>query len=114
MGAELKVQAYGEYSRVVEEKLADLLPALERENVSVPPVESLLFVDPATATIIVSIVGTVGPVLVKEIFETIREIVRESYKDKQAHKKPARAVVLHEGKEHTIVTGDEDFGDESS
>jgi|SRR5271157_1067315 len=113
MSAELHVEASNEYKSVVEEKLADLVPMLEQDNVSLTPVQSLR--DPATAaaatTIIVAIVGKVGPVLVREIFKTIREIVRDSRKDKRAHKKPARAVIRHQGKDHVLVTGDEDFGE---
>jgi len=109
MSAKLVVQAEDEYSSDVEEKLAVLLPMLKQESVSLAPVQSLR--DPVTVGIIVSIVGTVGPVLVREIFKTVREIVRDSHKGNRARKKPARAVIRHNGKEHAIVTGDEDFGE---
>jgi hypothetical protein len=111
MSAELQVKATDEYSSIVEEKLADLLPKLKEGNVNLPPVQSLR-TDPVTmgtAAIIVSIVGSVGPVLVREIFKTIREIVRDSRKDNRAHRKPARAVIRHRGKDHVLVTGDENF-----
>lgn len=107
MSAELKVQAADEYSAVVEEKLTVLLPMLKQDQVSLAPIQSLR--EPVTAGIIISIVGTVGPVLVSEIFKTIREIVRDSRKDKRPHKKPARAVIRHKGHDHVIETGDEEF-----
>jgi hypothetical protein len=110
-GAELKVEVANDYSAVVKEKLTILLPMLKQDQVKLATVESLRF-DPVTASIIVSIVGAVGPVLVKEIFKTIREIVRDSRKDHTHHKKAARAIIRHKGREHVIETGDEDFPDE--
>jgi hypothetical protein len=111
VSAELKVQADDEYSTVVEDKLAVLLPMLKEDQVILRPVQSLL--DPVTAgAIIISIVGAVGPVLVREIFKTIREIVRDSRKANSPHKKPARAVIRHKGHDHVIETGDEEFADQ--
>jgi hypothetical protein len=107
VSAELKVQADDEYSAVVEEKLTVLLPMLKQDQVSLAPIQSLR--EPATAGIIISIVGTVGPVLIREIFKTIREIVRDSRKDNTPYRKPARAVIRHKGHDHVIETGDEEF-----
>jgi hypothetical protein len=109
VNAEVTVQADDAYGPIVEEKLAELLPMLKQDNVKMAPVQSLR--DPVATGIFVSIVGTVGPVLVREIFKTIREIVRDSYKDTPSKKKPARAVIRHKGKDHAIVSGDEDFGE---
>jgi hypothetical protein len=108
MNPELQVQAADEYSGVVEEQLAGLLPLLEQDKVTLAPVQSLR--DPLTAAgIIVSIVGTVGPVLIREIFKTIRQIVRDSHDEKRGHKKPVRAVINHHGRQYVVVTGDERF-----
>ncbi len=104
------MEVANDYSAVVKEKLATLLPMLKQDRVKLATVESLRF-DAATASIIVSIVGAVGPVLVKEIFKTIREIVRDSRKD-HTHHKAARAIIRHKGREYVIETGDEDFPDE--
>jgi hypothetical protein len=109
MSAELVVQVDDDYAPAVEKKLAEILPMLKQENVSLAPIQSLR--DLATSGIVISIVGTVGPVLVREIFKTIRDIVRDSRKGDRAHKKPARAMIRHKGKDHVIVTGDETFGD---
>jgi hypothetical protein len=101
------VEVANDYSAVVKEKLTILLPMLKQDQVKLATVESLRF-DPVTASIIVSIVGAVGPVLVK----TIREIVRDDRKDNTHHKKAAREIIRHKGREHVIETGDEDFPDE--
>jgi hypothetical protein len=106
MSARIEVEADDEYGSVVEAQFSRLVSLLRQDNVRLAPIRSLR--DPVTGGIVVAIVGTVGPVLVRE--KTVREIVRDSHRDHPARKtRPARAIIHHKGKEHVIATGDQTY-----
>jgi len=101
MSGRIEIQATGGYGSIVEDEFARLLPTLQEEKVDLAPIRTLR--DVQTASIAVTLIGTCGPVLIKEIFKTLRAIVKASH----TRGKPVRAVVHKNGKSHAITTGDE-------